>query len=89
MGYKVVLECRQTQVGPHNTVGYRSGDQLPVGHPDAGPDWEPVIVEVDDESDPEPVPTPVDRSHSHASRPTETSTSTAGASQAKTGVKTP
>ena len=49
MGYKIVLECPQTQVGEHGWVGYRSGDQLPVGHPDAGPDWKPVIVEVEDE----------------------------------------
>ena len=48
MGYKVEMECPQTEVGEHSEVGYRSGDRLPVGHKDVGPDWRPIVVEVED-----------------------------------------
>lgn len=56
MGWHIELECTQTEVGAHSRVGYRSGDRLPVGHADAGPDWRPVVVE-DDVKDDAPLPT--------------------------------
>jgi hypothetical protein len=75
VGYAVELECPQTVVGEHSEVLYRSGDRLPVDHPDAV-GWVPVIVEVDDSPPPPPqVQTPV-----------ATKTTTA-APAAKTGVK--
>lgn len=48
MAYRVEMECTQTQVGDHSEIGYRSGERLPVGHPDVGLDWRPVVVEVPD-----------------------------------------
>lgn len=98
MAYKIVMECDQTHVGPHSVIGYRSGDQLPVGHPDVGPSWRPVIVEVpDDEPEPEkphqsaPESKPeLEKPHQSApaSKP-EPKPSVTPASQAKTGVKQP
>jgi hypothetical protein len=76
VGYAVELECPQTVVGEHSEVLYRSGDRLPVDHPDAV-GWVPVVVEVDDP--PAPPPSPV-----QTSAPTKTTTA---APAAKTGVK--
>lgn len=73
MGYKIVMECVQTQVGDHDQIGYRSGEQLPVGHKDVGPDWKPVIVEVADEKKTEDKPAADDKSAEksvqHGSKP--------------------
>lgn len=61
MGYRVEMECTQTEVGDHSEIGYRSGDRLPVGHADVGPDWRPVVVEVEDKPVPAPVPVPEEK----------------------------
>jgi len=55
MGYKVMLECPQTEVRGDGTFGHLSGELLPPDDP-AALGWRPVIVEVDDEPEPPPEP---------------------------------
>ena len=55
MGYKVMLECPQTEVRGDGTFGHLSGELLPPDDP-AAAGWRPVIVEVDDEPAPPPEP---------------------------------
>ena len=87
MGYKIVLECTETEVGEHSTVGYHSGDQLPVGHPDAGPTWKPVIIEVPDAPPIVESPPAAAASAPEPSKPSEKTFSPTPPAAKQTGVK--
>lgn len=85
MGYRIVMECGETEVLPDGTFGYHAGARLPIGHPDVNElYWRPVIETVEDE---QPAPPPAEEAPSQQHKVMTESSS--GTSSSHVGVTRP